>query len=416
MGGTWRITPQRETATMNKSLAQQLIWSFYIPSILIAIAYGILSPVLPVYAGTLTSAYALVGIILAAESFGRVIGDIPVSWLIRIFGMKQTMLLGIILAVIPIMLLYWISHVWVIIALLFASGLGHAFYNISRHAYITVTVSTEMRGRAIGLVGGVFRMGKFIGPLTGGWVAEEFGLRAGFLAFTVFSVLTLFFVWRYMPFVEANESEEAASQEAEKNNLLIFEMFRQQMKILLTAGTGQVLGQALRQGWLVLIPLYAANILDLDIGTIGLIVGVGSGMDLLFFYVSGILMDRFGRKWAIVPSFAMQSLGVLLIPLCSGAYALAAVAGFIGFANGLSSGTMMTVGSDFAPPNMRGEFLSAWRLIGDAGMVGAPLVIGAVAQALVLQMSVVAVAGSGFGAVILFAFFVPETLKRKEEN
>jgi MFS family permease len=306
-------------------------------------------------------------------------------------------------------LLIVVNTIWLTIVLLLAVGFGHALYNISRHAYVTVVIRTAARGRAIGLLGGVFRIGNFIGPLLGGWIGGSLGLRYGFIGFGIISLLTIFFVWRYM---EIHETDSQAQQD-KAQHLLMWQLVREHQGILATAGTGQILAQLTREGWRVLIPLYAANILGLNVQTIGLIVGAGSAMDMLFFYLSGVVMDKFGRKWSIVPSFILQGIGVGLIYVSHGAVALAFVSAFIGFANGLSSGTMMTLGSDFAPPELRGEFLSLWRLIGDVGSMGAPVIIGSVAQVLVLQMSILAVMGSSFTAVLLFAFLVPETLKRK---
>ena len=169
-----------------------------------------------------------------------------------------------------------------------------------------------------------------------------------------------------------------------------------------------------REGWRVLIPLYAADVLQLDIQTIGLVMGFGAGFDLLFFPISGFLMDRFGRKWAIVPSFIIQGTCIALILLANHVIALGIISALIGLGNGLSSGTMMTTGADLAPPDMRGEFLSMWHFIGDVGGVSGPMIVGAVAQAFVIQMSILSVAGAGFGAAIIFAVFVPETLKRRK--
>jgi hypothetical protein len=70
---------------------------------------------------------------------------------------------------------------------------------------------------------------------------------------------------------------------------------------------------------------------------------------------------------------------------------------------------MLTLGSDLAPTESMGEFLGMWRLIGDTGQTGAPLVIGAIADALSLSMATLAIAASGLGAAAVLAFFVPET-------
>ena len=77
----------------------------------------------------------------------------------------------------------------------------------------------------------------------------------------------------------------------------------------------------------------------------------------------------------------------------------------------MSSGAIMTIGSDLAPVKTRGEFLGslATSLAIQAGMV-APLVVGLIAQQLALQSAAVAMAGAGLMAAGIFAFLVPETL------
>jgi hypothetical protein len=98
-------------------------------------------------------------------------------------------------------------------------------------------------------------------------------------------------------------------------------------------------------------------------------------------------------------------------PLTGGFAALAAAASLIGLGNGLGSGTMMTLGADLAPPEAVGEFLGAWRLIGDGGSMGGPVLVGALADALGLPLATLAIAAVGAGAALTFAYGVPETLR-----
>ena len=73
---------------------------------------------------------------------------------------------------------------------------------------------------------------------------------------------------------------------------------------------------------------------------------------------------------------------------------------------------MMTVGADLAPKDAVGEFLGAWRLVGDGGAMGGPVLVGALADALGLAFATVAVAVVGAGAALTFAYGVPETVRR----
>ena len=391
---------------------RQLLWSFYLPSAFIATAHAMLIPVLPVYGGNLTTSYALIGLLLAADPLGRVIGDLPSGATIRRWGMKRTMLGGILITAVSMTLIFFVHDIWSASLLLLIAGAGHAYYNIARHAFLAAVIPNKMRGRAIGLFGGVYRLGKFLGPVMGGWLAGRFFLQAIFPLYVLLLVVTAFFVWRFM---DAPNMPPKPKRKTDEPPLLL-KTVKENRTTLTWAGIGQILAQITRNGWTVLIPLYAADILNLPVETIGLVVGIGSAFDMLFFYISGVLMDRFGRKWAIVPSFALQGIGVGLIILTHSAFWLAIVAGIIGLANAISSGTMMTLGSDLAPPELRGEFLSVWRMIGDVGFVGGPVVVGGIAQILALNLSVIAIASAGVSTALMFALLVPETLKRESNE
>jgi MFS family permease len=134
------------------------------------------------------------------------------------------------------------------------------------------------------------------------------------------------------------------------------------------------------------------------------------------FFFAGWLMDKYGRKFAIVPCFAIQGIGMALVPFTMGFSGLALATVIIGFGNGLGSGTMMTLGADLSPDESRGEFLGVWRLIGDVGFTGGPLLVGAVADLFILSSAIWVVAGSGLTAAAIFLFFVPETLNRKTKH
>ena len=69
--------------------------------------------------------------------------------------------------------------------------------------------------------------------------------------------------------------------------------------------------------------------------SVGLIVSVSSAVDMLMFYPAGVIMDTWGRKYAYVPSFAIQAVGMLMIPAAESVWTLHLVAAWIGLGNGL---------------------------------------------------------------------------------
>jgi len=125
-----------------------------------------------------------------------------------------------------------------------------------------------------------------------------------------------------------------------------------------------------------------------------------------------VLVDRRGRKWSAVPSMVLFAVGLALLPLAHGFYSLLAVVLLLGLANGLGTGVVMIIGADLAAASgRRGEFLGVWRLIGDVGMSGAPLLAGALVQVSGLVLASSVAAGIGFAGVLIMTFLVTETLK-----
>ncbi len=171
----------------------------------------------------------------------------------------------------------------------------------------------------------------------------------------------------------------------------------------------------MRSGRVLLIPLFG-YFLGLNITAIGLIVSLSAVVDATLFYPVGIVMDRYGRKWTGVPCMVLSAASLALLPLSTDYYSLLAVSLLAGFANGLGTGLLLTLGSDLAPAKSRGEFLGIWRLIGDIGHAGGPLMIGVLIELATLGVAATAVAGIGLtGAAVLF-WLVDETLKREKAD
>jgi MFS family permease len=181
-----------------------------------------------------------------------------------------------------------------------------------------------------------------------------------------------------------------------------------------TAGSAQIFAQMIRAGRQIIVPLYASRELGLDVAQIGSIVSISSAIDMSLFIPAGILMDRLGRKYASVPSFLVMAVGMAMVPFATGYVGLLAATCVMGFGNGIGSGSMMTLGADLAPREATGEFLGVWRLIGDVGSTGGPLVVGGIADLVGLTLSALTLSGVGILAATTLLLFVRETLKPPE--
>ena len=372
------------------------------------IGYGILIPVLPLFVADFGVGYGMIGLALGGMALGTVVADFPAGALLRVFDRKSVMIGGLVILGVSVIMLFWCSAVWQVILARIVGGVGTAMFNLSRHAYITEVTKPQGRGRELALFGGLARAGVFLGPAIGGLVAGLCGLK---FAFLVYGFLVIMALLCSVLFVETSNIRGTRSSTMKTALLMIY---RSQNRVLGAAGIGQIMVQLVRRAREAIIPLYASEVIGLDVQAVGWVVSGAALVDMLMFIPAGYIMDRFGRKYAIVPSFLLQGIGLVAIPIADSFIGLLLIGFVIGIGNGLGSGSMMTLGADLAPRQALGEFLGIWRLIGDTGSTAGPLLVGVVASAVSLPLATVLAGGVGFCAAAIFAAYVPETLPPRQ--
>jgi len=383
----------------------RLLLAVYVPTFLLSFGQGITIPTLPLYAQTFGLSFSLVSLVVAADGLGTLLADVPVGMVLGRFGRKRLMILGTV-SVAACNLALVLAHFYPeLIAYRLLGGAGAAMWGISRMAYVTEVIPVADRGKVLSTFGGIMRIGIFVGPAVGGFIGSRFGLAAPFL---VTSALALLAVPASAVFVE--EIDTISVRSGRMRWRVVLSVVRRHYRDLSTAGAAQVFAQMIRAGRQMIIPLYGASVLGLDVAAVGTIISIAAAIDMSLFIPAGLIMDRLGRKFASVPCFVILGLGMALVPLSSGYGGLLIATCVMAIGNGLGSGTMMTLGADLAPREATGEFLGVWRLIGDAGGTGGPLVVGGVADLYGLGVAAFVLAGVGLVAALTLALFVRETL------
>ena len=400
----------KKWSDLNRLLRHPLVLPIYVPSLVIAFCRGLLVPVLPLYAQSFDNSFALIGLVVASQGIGTLLGDVPAGVFFSRLGQRKSMLVGLGVLSISMLAMSWARSIPELVLYGLFSGLGTALWNVSRHAYLTEATPVFQRGRAIAIFGGTMRIGMFVGPVIGGTIGAAFSLRAPFVLYAALTAATAIFPALFAIDAVSTIAPRRGGLRGHGDHL--WQVIRAHKKTLSSAGTGQFLAQLVRSSRNIIIPLYAAEIIGLDVQAIGWIVGIGAAIDMAMFYPAGIIMDRFGRKFAYVPCFLIQGIGLLLVPLTATFGGLVLASLVIGFGNGLGSGTMMTLGADLAPKDAMGEFLGIWRLIGDSGQSSGPIIVGSIADVVGLAPAAVVAGGFGVLAASILYFFVPETLQR----
>jgi MFS family permease len=386
-------------------LRSPLAVAVYVPTFLLSFAQGLLVAILPLYAASFGVGYGLVGFATSAAAIGTLLTDVPAGALLGRIGLRPAMIAGSGLVAVSNLGLLWSEQFPSLVLLRVLAGIGTALWALSRHAYIAEAIPVAQRGQALSTFGGINRLGVFAGPAIGGILTDLAGINATFALTSALAALALLMAaFMLQPVARPTMVARASSRWR-----LVATGVRRHARDLSAAAVAQTLGQAIRAGRFLIIPLWGAAQLGLDAARVGMIVTAGAIVDVSMFVPAGMLMDRFGRKVAAVPAFSLMALGIGLIPFTRDFVTLLLVSMLIGLGNGLSSGLMMTLGADLAPPGATGEFLGIWRLIGDVGAVSGPLAVGAVAAAIGLSGGAWVLSVAGWLAVFTLAVLVRET-------
>lgn len=391
------------TAAASTPSIRSLTLTVYAPTFVFAVGQGAVIPVMALAARSVGAGVALAGVIIALRGIGTMVFDIPAGHLITRWGERRAMLIATVVLIASLIgcvvstspLLFAISA--------FAMGCGWAIWLLARLTYVSEVMPANLRGRALSTLGGVNRIGNFVGPFLGALAIGVAGLDGAFYTHIVVAVVGCALL------LAIPDPHAPTTVEAEHGDVRLATTVRRNRHVFATAGVGALAIGALRAARQVVLPLWADHI-GLDAESVALVFGISAAMDMTLFYPAGYVMDRWGRKFVAVPCLTILAVGQLLVPLTQGFRSLALVGVLLGFGNGMGSGIVMTLGADFSPAVGRATFLGVWRFIGDAGTAGGPLLVGAIAGAVTLGAASVAIGAAGLAGAVWMGLRMPEPL------
>jgi MFS family permease len=380
-----------------------LALTVYLPTLLFAVGQGAVIPVVALTAADLGASVAVAGLAVAAKGLGQMAFDVPAGTLIERLGERRAMATGTGVLIAALLLALASPNVAVFLVAMVLMGCGWSVWLLARLTYVSEVMPFHLRGRALSTLGGVNRIGNFIGPFAGAGAIVWLGLAGAYWVHVVLAAagwVTLAAIRDPHPRSPAPDGHVAPP---------VLRIVREHQRTFLTAGVGATCLSVLRVCRHAVLPLWGARI-GLDPAAISVIFGISSGMDMTLFYPAGMVSDRFGRKVIAVPCLTVLAIGFLLVPLTDSFATLTAVGVLMGLGNGMGSGIVMTLGADFSPSVGRASFLGVWRLVSDVGQAGGPLVVSGVVAIASLGPASLAVGALGLFGASVFLFAMPEPL------
>jgi MFS family permease len=354
------------------------------------------SPVLPQYARDFGVSITIVGLVLATNNSMRMFFGFPAGAITDRWGRKPFITIGMFITAAGALVSWSATDIKALFIGQALVGIGAALYATAALSMVVDLADETNRSKATGLYMMGYHLGTIFGPGIGGWLAYRFGSNSPFLMFGILAAmaaLAAVFLTR-----ETRRSRETAVLfDAEQSDTLYVNSDNVGSH---PAGTGlspadaglgiqQVLTRNLSITYFVnfsfrfgfnglmwtILPLMIAD-LGLDIRVTGIIFTTLGGLAMLFFFPSGVLADRLGRRNVMLPGAVMGALAFLLFQWAHTLPMIIIASAFLGISGGFISTIPAALVGDFAPAEVRGTAMGFFRSMGDLGLALSPVILG----------------------------------------
>ena len=377
---------------------RKLIAPVYLPSLLFTAAEGALLPILPVSAVLYGFSLAEAAIVTTVLMVGTLIFEVPAARITARIGERNSILVASVLGALLLLLAFFDLGYGALLGAALGFGAAHSLFGLARHSLLSSLVPARHRPRSMSLLGGMFRGGFAIGPVVGSGFIALFGVQSGYLVAAIMILAAGLSVL----------SVKAERITTPKSGLEggIWAVAKREAPKLATLGVASAIISAGRTIRLIGLPLLA---IQLGIGPAesSFIFGLTGFIDFALFYLSGIIMDRYGKFWSSVPTLLALGTAYLFSFMVTDVFSFWVLASVTALANAASAGINMVLGADLAPPNSRPQFLASFRILTSGGVAFAPAMISALTATVGLAGALATTGLLNFVGAYLFWRYLP---------
>ena len=276
----------------------------------VAIGFGIVAPVIPLYAREFGVGVAAAGAVVSVFAGMRLVSGLLGGRLVDRFSERSVLTVGLGIVAVSSLLAGTAQSYTQLLVMRGVGGIGSAMFTVSAFALMYRVVTPDLRGRAAGLIQGGFLLGGIAGPAVGGLLAE-ISLRAPFFVYAVTlgaaAVISWFALRRA---AHARRERTGEAPDVEPTSLRTALRSRAYIAALVTqVGTGWALF-GIRSS---LIPLFVADSLGLPARWVGLGFVISAAVQGALLLPAGRFVDTVGRRPAMVGGGAVAAGAITML-------------------------------------------------------------------------------------------------------
>jgi MFS transporter, DHA1 family, tetracycline resistance protein len=333
------------------------------------IGFGMIIPILPLYAQRFHATEWQIGILIASYSFMQFLGSPILGWLSDKYGRKPVLLCSLTGSAAGYILMAGATSLVMLFLARILAGVAGASVGTAS-AYIADITPPENRSKRIGLIGAAFGIGFVLGPAIGG-ILSQWSVVAPFWFAAILSTLNAILMWIVLP-----EPERYAARQQGPLNLR--QTFHQagswRLGIIIITYFIAIAGFAIVT---VIYPQVGQRRFELNqsqisyifvmLGLIGAAIQ-GGGI--------GKLSKRFGDVGLAIAGFAIMSVSMLLMPFAGSLPFFLLLSAGLAVGNSLSQPTVNALASKGATAALQGRVLGVVQSAGSLGRVFGPILAG----------------------------------------
>lgn len=382
-------------------------------SITVALGFGMVVPVLPLFARSFGVALGTLGLVNVVFGGTRFAFGIVGGLVVDRFGERACTIAGLLIVSLSSYAAGLAGSFPQLVLARGFGGAGSALFINGLMSRILRIIEPEAMGRATGAFRSSFLVGIGAGPIFGGVIADRFGLAAPFHFYATGLLVSAAIAWFVMAGEDgAGKGERKTPLAALREAGPLLRDYRYVIALLATfvgwwtiSGPAQVVG-----------PIFAEDVLGLSSGQIGLAVTMLSVGEILILLVAGKAADMFGRRAVLVPSLAVAAVATALLGRIEAApwayFPLMIAIGAAIAAGGTASGGLL---ADSIPRSGSGAAVGVNQMAGDLGYLTSPSAIGAMADATSFR-SAYLVAALPAAVVFVAALKLPKGVAKEPEH
>jgi MFS family permease len=389
-------------------------------TLVIMLGYGLIVPVLPLYARSFGVGRTEVGVLMMSFGLMRLLFDLVAGPMVDRFGERFTATTGAVAVGVSSALSAIAPSFLALVLFRALGGAGSSLLFAAVMNHLVRAVPPHRMARTMSFFYSSFLLGTVLGQPIGGAIAEVLGLAAPlwFYAASCFICAGLTFrkLGQRSPGIRDADEMSTAEVLAESETRLpsawgTIRGLLSDRAFVAALAANAALFWVLGAVRMTLAPLFAEERVGLSEAGIGALLGTASVAQFLMMWKAGALADSRGRRVVLIPALAALTVSTALLGWAGSVVSLVAVMAALGVATGFAAVVPAAVVADVAPKISSGTAVGAYRFAGDVGFVLGPLIGGMVADAAGFGPAFL-VTALPVSAALVLAVGMPETLRR----